>query len=122
MVQIDQAFARNPMWSPQEKAAMSGLQTHLVGTALGTRKWQVHLVSLASPVPLASTKKRKRPGLLCMHGHGGNCCVAEWSRLFLPMSMLGYDIIAMDAPGFGQSSGVRECVCCVTGYVSACVV
>ena len=45
--------------------------------------------------------------LLCMHGHGQNCCVGLWARFWTAMSDKGYNIIAFDSPGFGRSSGRR---------------
>jgi pimeloyl-ACP methyl ester carboxylesterase len=42
--------------------------------------------------------------LLCTHGFGAGCTWAEWTKLALPFYTLGFDIIFIDLPGFGDSS------------------
>jgi pimeloyl-ACP methyl ester carboxylesterase len=42
-----------------------------------------------------------------MHGHGSDCCFALWSKFFSSVAA-EKDIIAIDFPGFGRSSGTTN--------------
>eukprot|EP00455_Lapot_gusevi_P044708 TRINITY_DN5624_c0_g1_i1.p1 TRINITY_DN5624_c0_g1~~TRINITY_DN5624_c0_g1_i1.p1 ORF type:complete len:460 (+),score=50.51 TRINITY_DN5624_c0_g1_i1:107-1486(+) len=46
-----------------------------------------------------------RPTVLCLHGFGLPCTWATWLKMALPLHQAGFQMIFVDLPGFGKSSG-----------------
>jgi len=63
-----------------------------------SREWSINIWALPASQPTGKVA-------LCMHGHGSECGVGAWGRFFPRLYEEGYDIIALDAPCFGRSSG-----------------
>ena len=91
-----------------------GMQPYTASTALAARdrEWRVAFWALPAPAAAAADGggisaggRRRRRIALCMHGHGHVCCVTSWARFWAPLHAAGFDIIALDAPCFGRSSG-----------------
>jgi hypothetical protein len=69
---------------------------------------------VATPVTTGSTTSKPANGIgagsgartaLCLHGFGNACTWATWTKMILPLHRAGFQVILIDLPGFGESSG-----------------
>eukprot|EP01090_Pellita_catalonica_P007686 TRINITY_DN18287_c0_g1_i1.p1 TRINITY_DN18287_c0_g1~~TRINITY_DN18287_c0_g1_i1.p1 ORF type:complete len:344 (-),score=28.87 TRINITY_DN18287_c0_g1_i1:30-1061(-) len=61
-----------------------------------------------SPYSPTDPKMKLRKTILCLHGFGASCTWATWLKLTIPILNLsnnGVDLLFVDLPGFGRSSG-----------------
>lgn len=90
---------------PDDVAIIKRFETYTAKLPLGARGEVFEVNVWWQPAITSDGRAGEGPLALFLHGHGHSCCVASWSAFFPALARVGFSILAIDAPGFGQSSG-----------------
>lgn len=96
----DSAFISSDFFSAEEKTLLDQMETFRLRVLLNRKPYEIHTNFIRNPDAIKTA--------LFLHGFGLKSTWGQWCKTAKTVFDLGYHLLFVDFPGFGQSSGASH--------------
>jgi hypothetical protein len=106
-VRFIQDVKRNPYYTAKERALLlRGLRAYSLHIRVKhSGKYRINARLLAAASSSSVLDVQRAHTVLCLHGFGKATNWIRWTKLAAPLHAAGFNVLFVDLPGFGTSSG-----------------